>query len=71
MVPVTLFYMPPGHDAWIVGNKRCVMIDREKVPSPRFDLFNHRNVRHDLLRLNVAVLRSTFCPAFYYSLAGD
>jgi hypothetical protein len=37
-VPVTLFYMPPGHDAWIVGNKRCVMIDREKVPSPRFDL---------------------------------
>jgi EutQ-like cupin domain len=21
------FYMPPGHDAWIVGDKRCVMID--------------------------------------------
>jgi len=37
-VPVTLFYMPPGHDAWIVGNRRFVMIDREKVPSPRFDL---------------------------------
>jgi hypothetical protein len=21
------FYMPPGHDAWIVGNQRCVLID--------------------------------------------
>jgi len=21
------FYMPPGHDAWIVGDKRCVLID--------------------------------------------
>ncbi len=20
-------FMPPGHDAWIVGNARCVMID--------------------------------------------
>jgi hypothetical protein len=19
-----VFYMPPGHDAWVVGNKRCV-----------------------------------------------
>ena len=70
-VPVTLFYMPPGHDAWIVGNKRCVMIDREKVPSPRFDLFNHRNVRHDLLRLNVAVCGLLSARIFYYSLIGD
>jgi quercetin dioxygenase-like cupin family protein len=22
-----LFYMPPGHDAWIPGNQRCVLID--------------------------------------------
>jgi quercetin dioxygenase-like cupin family protein len=21
------FYMPPGHDAWIVGDTRCVLID--------------------------------------------
>ncbi len=21
------FHMPPGHDAWIVGDKRCVLID--------------------------------------------
>ena len=21
------FFMPPGHDAWIVGDKPCVLID--------------------------------------------
>jgi quercetin dioxygenase-like cupin family protein len=21
------FYMPPGHDAWIVGDERCVLLD--------------------------------------------
>ncbi len=25
--PGDAFYMPPGHDAWIVGNKQCVLID--------------------------------------------
>jgi len=25
--PGDVFYMPPGHDAWVVGNKRCVMFD--------------------------------------------
>ena len=25
--PGDAFYMPPGHDAWIVGNQRCVIID--------------------------------------------
>ena len=25
--PGDAFYMPPGHDVWIVGDKRCVMID--------------------------------------------
>jgi quercetin dioxygenase-like cupin family protein len=25
--PGDAFYMPPGHDAWIVGDKPCVMID--------------------------------------------
>ena len=25
--PGDAFYMPPGHDAWIVGNQRCVLID--------------------------------------------
>jgi len=25
--PGDAFYMPPGHDAWIVGDKRCVLID--------------------------------------------
>ncbi|MBI3743175.1 MAG: cupin domain-containing protein [Chloroflexi bacterium] len=25
--PGDAFYVPPGHDAWIVGDKRCVMID--------------------------------------------
>jgi hypothetical protein len=25
--PNDFFYMPPGHDAWIVGNERCVVID--------------------------------------------
>lgn len=22
-----VFYMPPGHDAWVVGNERCVLFD--------------------------------------------
>ncbi|MGZ3236863.1 MAG: cupin domain-containing protein [Burkholderiaceae bacterium] len=22
-----VFYMPPGHDAWVVGDKRCVLFD--------------------------------------------
>jgi len=25
--PGDAFHMPPGHDAWIVGDKRCVLID--------------------------------------------
>lgn len=25
--PGDVFYMPPGHDAWIVGNQRCVVFD--------------------------------------------
>jgi quercetin dioxygenase-like cupin family protein len=25
--PGDAFFMPPGHDAWIVGDKRCVLID--------------------------------------------
>lgn len=25
--PGDAFYMPPGHDAWIVGGERCVMLD--------------------------------------------
>ena len=25
--PGDAFYMPPGHDAWIVGDKPCVAID--------------------------------------------
>ena len=25
--PGDAVYVPPGHDAWIVGNQRCVLID--------------------------------------------
>ena len=25
--PGDFFFMPPGHDAWIVGDKRCVALD--------------------------------------------
>jgi quercetin dioxygenase-like cupin family protein len=25
--PGDAFFMPPGHDAWIVGDERCVLID--------------------------------------------
>ena len=25
--PGDAFYMPPGHDAWIVGDEQCVMLD--------------------------------------------
>jgi quercetin dioxygenase-like cupin family protein len=25
--PGDVFLMPPGHDAWVVGNKRCVCFD--------------------------------------------
>jgi quercetin dioxygenase-like cupin family protein len=25
--PGDFFNMPPGHDAWVVGDKRCVMLD--------------------------------------------
>ncbi|KAB2874133.1 MAG: cupin domain-containing protein [Bauldia sp.] len=25
--PGDSFVMPPGHDAWVVGDKRCVLID--------------------------------------------
>jgi quercetin dioxygenase-like cupin family protein len=25
--PGDFFYMPAGHDAWIVGDKRCVLLD--------------------------------------------
>ncbi len=25
--PGDAFYMPPGHDAWVVGKQRCVLID--------------------------------------------
>lgn len=25
--PGDAFFMPPGHDAWIVGDQRCVLID--------------------------------------------
>src|ERR1700686_413750 len=26
-VPGDAFYMPPGHDAWIVGDEQCVILD--------------------------------------------
>ena len=29
--PGDMFYMPPGHDAWVVGDERCVMIDATGV----------------------------------------
>jgi mannose-6-phosphate isomerase-like protein (cupin superfamily) len=25
--PNDAFYIPPGHDAWIVGNEACVALD--------------------------------------------
>lgn len=25
--PGDVFYMPPGHDAWVVGSERCVLLD--------------------------------------------
>ncbi len=25
--PGDVFYMPPGHDAWVVGDQRCVLFD--------------------------------------------
>ena len=25
--PGDFFYMPAGHDAWVIGDKRCVMLD--------------------------------------------
>jgi uncharacterized cupin superfamily protein len=25
--PGDFFFMPAGHDAWIVGDKRCVLLD--------------------------------------------
>lgn len=25
--PGDAFYMPPGHDAWVVGEQRCVLLD--------------------------------------------
>jgi quercetin dioxygenase-like cupin family protein len=25
--PGDVFYMPPGHDAWVVGKDRCVLLD--------------------------------------------
>jgi quercetin dioxygenase-like cupin family protein len=25
--PGDVFFMPPGHDAWVVGNQRCVLFD--------------------------------------------
>jgi quercetin dioxygenase-like cupin family protein len=25
--PGDFFFMPPGHDAWIVGDKKCVLLD--------------------------------------------
>jgi quercetin dioxygenase-like cupin family protein len=25
--PGDFFFMPPGHDAWVVGDKRCVLLD--------------------------------------------
>lgn len=25
--PGDFFFMAPGHDAWVVGNKRCVLLD--------------------------------------------
>ena len=25
--PGDAFYMPPGHDAWIVGDERCILLD--------------------------------------------
>jgi quercetin dioxygenase-like cupin family protein len=31
--PGDAFYMPPGHDAWIVGDRRCVLIDFTGVGS--------------------------------------
>ena len=29
--PGDMFYMPPGHDAWVVGDERCVLIDATGV----------------------------------------
>ncbi|MDO8298052.1 cupin domain-containing protein [Lacisediminimonas sp.] len=29
--PGDMFHMPPGHDAWVVGNERCVLIDATGV----------------------------------------
>ena len=29
--PGDVFYMPPGHDAWVVGNQRCVAFDMTGV----------------------------------------
>jgi hypothetical protein len=26
-----VFHMPPGHDAWVVGNQRCVLFDATGV----------------------------------------
>jgi quercetin dioxygenase-like cupin family protein len=31
--PGDAFYMPPGHDAWVVGDQRCVLIDFTGVTS--------------------------------------
>ena len=31
--PGDAFFIPAGHDAWIVGDKRCVMIDFTGVAS--------------------------------------
>jgi quercetin dioxygenase-like cupin family protein len=31
--PGDAFYMPPGHDAWVVGDQRCVLIDFTGVGS--------------------------------------
>lgn len=31
--PGDAFYMPPGHDAWIVGDERCVLIDVTGMPT--------------------------------------
>jgi quercetin dioxygenase-like cupin family protein len=25
--PNDLFWMPPGHDAWVIGTERCVLLD--------------------------------------------
>jgi quercetin dioxygenase-like cupin family protein len=29
--PGDVFYMPPGHDAWVVGQQRCVLFDATGV----------------------------------------